>query len=339
MIPHNSMSVESSLDLLGFCSLNDVTAETLKKAFKGAAIKAHPDRGGEEGDFDKVLTAYVVLFDITKRLTGGRDGLPSIFVEDVRKARESQFVLELNNIMNEIYDQIDASTHETFNKAFNEKFEAVHQEQEQEQGYDEWFRAKEDVPDAVFAPSFDESDLNHVFESALSSKKPTGSAIMLHPDEMAFVSGKHSLPCALLLPNGHSFTSDPEMNPEYTDLKEAYTSDNTMYDKLPEYHESNKTMELRMADYMLERDTVYETVADRDKEAIAAYEKKKQEEELAHKQRIAEYFKTTSVSQWALRGTNEVKDTMNGIEENAVKDTMNGIEETAVKDDSFIKLL
>ena len=299
MIPHNSMSVESSLDLLGFCSLNDVTAETLKKAFKGAAIKAHPDRGGEEGDFDKVLTAYVVLFDITKRLTGGRDGLPSIFVEDVRKARESQFVMELNNIMNELYDQIDASNHETFNKAFNETFEAVHQEQEQ--GYDEWL--KEDIPAIVLNPTFNESDLNHVFESALSLKKPTGSAIILHPDEMAFViHDMHSIRGNALIPIiGQSYTSDSGINPEYTDLKEAYTSDNTIYDKLPEYHETNKTMELCMADYMQKRDTVYETVADQDKEAIAAYEKKKQEEELAHKQRIADYFKTTSVSQWALR--------------------------------------
>ena len=333
------MSVESSLALLGFHSLDDVTAETLKKAFKTAAIKAHPDRGGEEGDFDKVLSAYIILFDIIKRITGGRDGLPSIFVEDVRKAREDQFILELNNLMNEIYDQIDTSTHEAFNKAFNEKFEAVHQEQEQ--GYDEWFRAKEDVPDVVVAPSFDEFDLNHVFESALLSKKPTGSAIILHPDEMAFVlHDMHSIRGNALIPIiGQSYTSDSGINPEYTDLKEAYTSDNTIYDKLPEYHESNKTMELRMANYMLERDTVYETVADQDKEAIAAYEKKKQEEELAHKQRIADYFKTTSVSQWALRGANEVKDTMNGIEENTVKDTMNGIEENAVKDDSFIKLL
>ena len=330
------MSVESSLALLGFHSLDDVTAETLKKAFKTAAIKAHPDRGGEEGDFDKVLSAYIILFDIIKRITGGRDGLPSIFVEDVRKAREDQFVLELNNLMNEVYDQIDSSTHEAFNKAFNEKFEAMHQEQEQ--GYDDLFRAKEDVPDVVLKPTFNESDLNHVFESALSSKKPTGSAIILHPDEMAFAV--HGLRGNALIPIiGHSFTSDPEMNPEYTDLKEAYTSDNTIYDKLPEYHESNKTMELRMADYIQERNTVYKTVADQDKEAIAAYEKKKQEEELAHKQRIAEYFKTTSVSQWALRGANEVKDTINGIEENTVNDTMNGIEENAVKDDSFIKLL
>jgi len=308
------MSVESSLVTLGFQSLDDVTAETLKKAFKSAAMKAHPDRGGKEGDFDNVLSAYIVLFDIIKRLTGGRDGLQTIFVEDVQKAREEQFVSELNNMMNEIMDQIDTSSHEAFNKAFNEQFESIHQEQEQ--GYDEWFRAA-DANASFTAPltplltplSVETTDLNQAFESALSAKKPIGSSIILHPDEMGFVSCKTS-GAAIIPLVGHSFTSEPEMNPEYTDLKEAYTSNNTIYDKLPEYHESDKTLEVRMADYLLERDTVYETVADQDKEAIAAYEKRKQEEELAHKERIAEYFKSASVSQWALRAVNEANDTM-----------------------------
>jgi hypothetical protein len=303
------MSVESSLVTLGFQSLDDVTAETLKKAFKSAAMKAHPDRGGKEGDFDNVLSAYIILFDIIKRLTGGRDGLQTIFVEDVQKAREEQFVSELNNMMNEIMDQIDTSSHEAFNKAFNEQFESIHQEQEQ--GYDEWFRATADANAPFTEPltplSVETIDLNQAFESALSAKKPIGSSIILHPDEMGFVSCKTS-GAAIIPLVGHSFTSEPEMSPEYTDLKEAYTSDNTIYDKLPEYHESDKTLEVRMADYLLERDTVYETVADQDKEAIAAYEKRKQEEELAHKERIAEYFKSASVSQWALRGVNGTMD-------------------------------
>ena len=41
---------------------------------------------------------------------------------------------------------------------------------------------------------------------------------------------------------------------------------------------------------------------DRDLEAIAAYEKRKQEEEAAHKQKIEEFFKGTTSSAWALRG-------------------------------------
>ena len=46
---------------------------------------------------------------------------------------------------------------------------------------------------------------------------------------------------------------------------------------------------------------VYTSELDRDLEAIAAYEKQKQEEEADHKQKIKEYFKATASSAWALK--------------------------------------
>jgi hypothetical protein len=45
---------------------------------------------------------------------------------------------------------------------------------------------------------------------------------------------------------------------------------------------------------------------DRYLEAIAAYEKQKQEEEKEHKLRIEEYFKNTASSVWALQGGRSV---------------------------------
>lgn len=52
---------------------------------------------------------------------------------------------------------------------------------------------------------------------------------------------------------------------------------------------------------------VYVSELDRDLEAIAAYEKRKQEEEVAHKQKIEAYFKGTSSSVWALRSASSVQ--------------------------------
>jgi hypothetical protein len=70
-----------------------------------------------------------------------------------------------------------------------------------------------------------------------------------------------------------------------------------VYDKVPVYEEKQRTFE----DILKERDMVYVSELDRDLEAIAAYEKRKQEEEVAHKQKIEAYFKGTSSSVWALR--------------------------------------
>jgi molecular chaperone DnaJ len=45
----------------------DASADEIKKAFRGAAIKHHPDRGGDETKFKEVNEAYEVLKDADKR--------------------------------------------------------------------------------------------------------------------------------------------------------------------------------------------------------------------------------------------------------------------------------
>jgi hypothetical protein len=76
-----------------------------------------------------------------------------------------------------------------------------------------------------------------------------------------------------------------------------------VYDKIPVYQERERTFE----SLLKERDLVYTTELDRDLEAIAAYEKQKQEEEKEHKLRIEEYFKNTASSVWALQGARSVQ--------------------------------
>jgi hypothetical protein len=68
-------------------------------------------------------------------------------------------------------------------------------------------------------------------------------------------------------------------------------------DKLPLYEHVSKTVEELIA----ERDRVYELDKDEDLEAIHAYERKKQQDEKEHQDRLALWFKGSSVSQWALR--------------------------------------
>ena len=149
----------------------------------------------------------------------------------------------------------------------------------------------------------EEGDWNHVFETRVKQGKPEPTALILHPDQMAFVSGS-TRGTALISSVDQSFTSEPEERPEYTDLHAAYTSENTVFDKVPVYQETIRTFE----EILKERDMVYTTELDRDLEAIAAYEKRKQEEESAHKQQIEEYFKGTASSVWALRSAQSESD-------------------------------
>ena len=80
-----------------------------------------------------------------------------------------------------------------------------------------------------------------------------------------------------------------------------------MIHKLPIYEPVSKTLEELIA----EREKVYELDKDKDLEAIHAYELKKQRDEKEHQERLALWFKGSSVSQWALRNvtdTNSTKD-------------------------------
>jgi len=302
--PPTSRYMDRALEQLEFKCMEEVTTDTLKRAFKEAVVRSHPDRGGKDGDFDANLSAYVYLSGVLKRTSGGRDGFQTLHVQDVRAAREDQFVQELNNLVSNIFDNVDREDHSAFQKEFNEQFDRL---REEERGYEEWFRGSETdtaLKDGVYGtatmkdrPTFEQEQLNAVFESTLRLGKPPVTTLMLHPDQMACFSARPAA-MTLIRTGEERFTSDLDHAPEYTDLQDAYTQHNTVFDKLPAYEDKKKTFE----ELLKEREMVYQTEHDRDLEAIAAYEKRKQEEDKAHKQRIGEYFKKTVSSQWALHG-------------------------------------
>jgi len=55
-----------------------LTDDELKKAYKKAAMKAHPDKGGSEQHFEAVTRAYAYLTEILKRIQGGRNTLKKV---------------------------------------------------------------------------------------------------------------------------------------------------------------------------------------------------------------------------------------------------------------------
>jgi curved DNA-binding protein CbpA len=305
--------MDIALQKLGFTSIDGITSDSLKRAFKAAVVNAHPDKGGSDDDFESILSAYVHLSAVIKRLSGGRDGFQILDPSDVKQARDDQFTSELNNLVSEIFDQIDHTDHSTFQKEFNEQFEANHV-RENDRGYEEWFRSKIDIEDQKIEES-DPDTWNRAFESNVKLGKPEPTTLILHPDQMAFISGS-TRGTALIPSSDHSFTSDVEERPEYTDLHDAYTSENTVFDKVPIYQEKQRTFE----DLLKERDMVYVSELDRDLEAIAAYEKRVQEEEKEHKRKIEEYFKGTASSVWALRSVRSVQSVDADSSESFVKE-------------------
>ena len=313
-----NISINTSLATLGLTSLDQATPDTLRRAFATAIRESHPDRGGNETQFDEILSAYACLTSVLKRQSGGRDGLPCLDVEEVQQTREQQWIHELNN---SVYDVLDSlSDTGMFQKEFNEQFEKLHVSESK--GYEGWLkegRCATQSMSPAFVPSYhallsdlrnkedDEKTVEGVhsqfhqrFESHVPRQSCAPSDLILHPNDMATYSG--SMLGVTLLEEDAPFTSALHERPEYSDLFHAYTSDHLLFHKLPVFSE-DRSFEMRMEEHKRVREHVYEAVEDRDGEMIQAYEKKREKEEAEHKRKITEYFQQTASSQWALRGS------------------------------------
>jgi hypothetical protein len=301
------MSIESSLAALKITALDGLTTESLKRSFKVGVVYSHPDKGGKEGDFDKLLSAYLHLSGVLKRLTGGRDGLQSVLaVDEVEKARQAQFESEMNNMMNEVFDSVHSEEHEEWNKKFNEQFEKHHVPHNNVKGYDDWFKkhVDDDVKDESTTHSMPIDQWNQQFEKTIRQGKPpvqNHNKMMLFQEHMAYDSQYQNIGSALIERKETTFTSYGWDRPPYTDLHAAYTTEHTILDKLPEYEPVHQSLD----ELIEERAKVFNVKSDTELEALHTYEKgvldKEQQDKKENEERLAEYFKSASVSQWALR--------------------------------------
>lgn len=56
-----SLSYSEALSILGLDSGEEITPDKVKKAYRSASMKAHPDRGGSDADMQRVNAAYALL--------------------------------------------------------------------------------------------------------------------------------------------------------------------------------------------------------------------------------------------------------------------------------------
>jgi curved DNA-binding protein CbpA len=304
------MSLEQALETLEFKSLEDVDIASLKASFKRLALTEHPDKGGSQ--FDDVLTAYTFLSGVLRRQIGGRDKAGVLHPEDVRHTREEQFSSEMAILVNEVLDSVQREEQSQFCRVFNAQYEEYKAKEDgkgfsssESRGYSDWLASDEKscvsfLPDGEYGPFtmappiINEESLHTLFEYTAKCGKPPVTDLMLLPEQMA-----RRISCggmSLISSVTDSFTSDVLERPEYSDVQEAFTKDNTMVDKIPVFQETGRTFE----DLLKERDIEYKTEEDRDLEAIALYEKAYQQQEKEHTRRIQEFFESTGSSQWAL---------------------------------------
>ena len=260
----------------GSFRLFDLTAETLtkeslKRAFKHAALRAHPDKGGVE--FDRVIDAYTRLSSYLRHRTGGRENLAVLDVAEIEQARQRQFEQELNNMVMDVFDSID-NTQPQLTDAFHAAFEQMHmdtrdryQEMMEDPMTSQWLQGH-----AVPVMAREEMMDHQVFE-ATKVAAPVTTIVAL--EELA----TYSRPTGTLL------------------LPSVEDSLDTAYELCPAIPQRSACNFEEMVALRQE----IAPITDVEMEERAAYEQQQAEREKEHQMRITDYFRTTGSSVWALR--------------------------------------
>jgi curved DNA-binding protein CbpA len=283
------------LELFEFITIDDVTADSLKKAFKKKVLKAHPDKGGDSTEFDGVLAAFVYLSETFQRINGGRATLQNVISpERLREMRPDELI-------NRVFEEFD-------NDTFNKEFEETHKSEGH--GYVDWLKNKEEESnlmegefgDATQKPPtfiFKElEDFNKAFEESVKKDKPEPSAIILHPEAMAYISGT-TVGTSIIESHEGGYTSDFYANPEYTDIYSAFTTTNTVTDKVTTFKETSKSLE----DIINERNAAIKPLSINERQALFDYEKKKAAEQTKHLEKVKDFFEfdakqSTQLENW-----------------------------------------
>lgn len=213
---------QKCLEVLGLEEEVALTEEILKKAYKRVALKAHPDKGGTEEDFEAITRAHAYLGEILLRVKGGRGKEGKMeapeALQDNRKVDAKQW---------EMVQPVRLNPKKLDMNAFNQMFEQTRIPDPEEDGYGDWLKGADDGAGAAgpkFGGKFNRDVFNRAFEEEAAKRRAQGQDITVRQPEALTLAPSAGV--ELGRGGGGSFTAAANASLKYTDLKNAYTSDN-----------------------------------------------------------------------------------------------------------------
>ena len=219
----------SCLEVLQIQEEVALTEETLKKAYKRMAIKAHPDKGGSEEYFEAVTRAYAYLSEILKFMKGGkRDASgPVEAPSNVRSGRDQDA-----KQWEHVGEPVRLNAKNLDMNAFNKLFEQTHMPDPDSDGYGDWLKSADSRETGPkFKGEFNRDVFNRMFDDETKKNGRQSTNLIVHPGEMALtLNPTHGVDLVGERPD--SYTAAPNSRFQFTDLRGAYTSDSTISDKV-----------------------------------------------------------------------------------------------------------
>jgi len=212
---------QKCLEVLGLEEEVALTEESLKKAYKRVALKAHPDKGGTEEDFEAVTRAHAYLGEILLRIKGGRSKEGKMeapeALQDNRKTESKQW---------EMVQPVRLNPKKLDMNAFNQMFEQTRIPDPEEDGYGDWLKGAEEGVGGgpKFGGKFNRDVFNKAFEEEAAKRRSQGQDLALRQPEALTLAPTAGV--ELGRSGGGSYTAAANASLKFTDLKNAYTSDN-----------------------------------------------------------------------------------------------------------------
>ena len=268
---------QSCLEVLGLEEEVALTEEALTKAYKRSALRAHPDKGGSEDKFEAVTRAYAYLNEIIRRIHGGRT--KASVVEAPTAIQETRG--EEAKVWKQV-EPVRLNPKKLDVNAFNQMFEQTRIPDPDDDGYGDWLTNKDDSKSnaSKFSGKFNRDVFNKMFEEQ-QKRGPSNQITVMSPQAMTLAPNSG---VELGRGKSDSYTSPANANLKYTDLKQAYTLENTISGQVSNIRVENRDLK----QYRAARDRAPEPLTDHETLEVAESERQAAERERQRQLRVAQ---------------------------------------------------
>jgi len=260
-----------------------LTESMLKGAYKKASLRTHPDKqGGSKEAFDAVTRAYAYLMDILQlvkgRQTKGESGaIPTLdTVQSQRSNASSDWQMPA--------EPVKLNPKNLNMTVFNQLFEQTRLPDPDEDGYGDWL--KDPSEQGVqrkgakkFSEDFNREVFNRMFEEEQNTE--TGMTHFQQPQEL-MMSPSYGVELGRDRPA--DYTAAPNSDLQFTDLRSAYTKENTVSNQV-----QNVRIEQRdFHNYKASREKTPDVYNQSELASLTAYENQQKSREDARRLRAAQ---------------------------------------------------
>jgi curved DNA-binding protein CbpA len=271
---------QSCLKVLGIEEEVALTDAVLKTAYKRAVIKAHPDRGGSEEHFEAVTRAYAYLTDILHLIQGqkGRIDKPVPELDSVKEKRKEQAEQVA------YVEPVRLNPKNLNINAFNQMFEQTRVPDPDEDGYGDWLKSGDGGKvsnGGKFGKEFNRDVFNNMFERENGSGANGNQVALRQPEALVAY-----MPSGIELGRDRppDYTAALNATTRFTDLKNAYTSDNVFSGQVAGLTVENRTFDT----YKNEREKGPAKYSSEESAAIATWEQQQAAREKQRQLRAAQ---------------------------------------------------